>query len=166
MIFERPAGPDVQLVSHCATDGDEVPQLRDKVVRIEKAMLEMPQVEIPPRHFFAKGLYAREITIPKGVLATSAIHLFEHIDIIAKGDISVLTDEGVKRIQAPATFVSQPGLKRIGYAHEDTVWISIIACEERDLEKIEETLVVGSYEEFALAQKRMEGQAWPLLSRQ
>ncbi len=130
-------------------------QLKDKIVRAEKVMLQLPQVAIATTHYFAKGLYARQITIPKGVIATSAIHLFEHLDIIPQGDITVMTDEGMKRIKGPATFVSQPGLKRIGYAHEDTTWISIIACEERDIEKIEEKLVVKSYEEF-LALNRAE----------
>lgn len=142
----------------------DIEHLKAKVVRAEKLMLQLPQVEIPAVHLFAKGLYARQITIPKGVLATSAIHLFEHIDIIPQGDISVLTDEGMKRITGPATFVSQPGLKRVGYAHEDTIWISIIACEERDIAKIEQTLVVESYEEFeALKRLEQENAKWPLL---
>lgn len=146
-------------------NGSAIAELKAKVEHAEKAMLQMPQVEIPTVHYFAKGLYARQITIPKGVLATSAIHLFEHIDIIPQGDISVLTDNGMKRVKGPVTFVSQPGLKRIGYAHEDTIWISIIACEERDLAKIEETLVVKTYEEFTALQLEEE-KKWPSLSGQ
>lgn len=135
--------------------------IEEKVLAVEKLMREQGvPIEIVPRHFFAHGLYAREITIPKDTLATSKIHLFEHIDIISSGEISVLTDEGMKRIKAPATFVSKPGLKRIGYAHEDTVWTSIIACNETDPEKAEKMLVVDTQEEYLTA---IKGDTWPLL---
>lgn len=150
---------EMQLAETNLLDSPEV--LRQKVLAIEALMREQgTPVEIVPKHYFAPGLYAREITIPKGTLATSKIHLFEHIDIISSGEISVLTDEGMKRIKAPATFVSKPGLKRIGYAHEDTVWISIIACSETDPEKAEKLLVVDTQEEFKAA---IEGGTWPLL---
>lgn len=135
--------------------------IEQRVLALEAIMREQgTPIEIVPVHYFAPGLYAREILIPKGTLATSKIHLFEHIDIISKGEISVLTDEGMKRIKAPATFVSKPGLKRIGYAHEDTVWVSIIACNETDPEKAEKLLVVDTQEEFQAA---IEGGTWPLL---
>lgn len=135
--------------------------VEEKVLAVEKLMREQGQpVAIETKHYFAPGLYAREILIPKGTLATSKIHLFEHIDIISKGEISVLTDEGMKRITAPATFVSKPGLKRIGYAHEDTVWVSIIACNETDPEKAEKLLVVDTQEEYLAA---IEGGVWPSL---
>lgn len=124
--------------------------MRDKVLAIEQAMLGMPeqQIVIEPVHYIAHGLYAREITIPKGTCLTGKIHLFEHINIISKGDISVMTDEGIKRIVAPATIISKPGIKRVGYAHEDTVWTTIHACDLKDVEEAEKLLVVDTFEEF------------------
>ena len=58
------------------------------------------QIKIEPVHYFAHGLYAREIFIAKGTCLTGKIHLYGHINIISKGDISVMTDEGIKRITA------------------------------------------------------------------
>ena len=52
----------------------------------------------------------------------------------------------MKRIIAPYTFVSRPGTKRVGLAHADTVWVTIHATEETDLEKIEEEVIAASYE--------------------
>ena len=127
--------------------------LRSKVLALEAAMFEMPQLKIEPVHYFAEGLYAREITIPKGCTLTGKIHLFEHLNIISKGDISVMTEDGIKRIKAPATIISKPGIKRVGYAHEETTWTTIHACTETDVDKIEDVLVVDSYEQFALKQK-------------
>ena len=119
-----------------------------KIVSLENQMRSHEQIVIEPKHYLAHGLYAREILIPKGTLLTGKIHLAEHLNIISKGDISVMTDEGIKRIKAPATIISQPGIKRVGYAHEDTVWTTIHACDETEIDKIEEALVVDSFEEF------------------
>ena len=103
--------------------------IREKIARLETAMMQFEQVDIPPIHYFAKGLYAREIFIPAGTLLTGKIHKREHLNIISQGDISVMTEEGVKRISAPFAMVSKPGIKRVGYAHEDTVWTTIHATE-------------------------------------
>jgi len=122
---------------------------REKVLQLERMMKESPeQIHIEPVHYIANGLYAREITIPKDTLLTGKIHLFEHINIISKGDISVLTEQGIKRIKAPATIISKPGIKRIGYAHEETVWTTIHACNVKDGDEAEELLVVDTFEEF------------------
>ena len=134
---------------------------RSKVLELEDAMRREPdQIHIEPVHYFAKGLYAREITIPKGAVLTGKIHLFEHINIISKGDISVLTEHGVKRIKAPATIISQPGIKRVGYAHEETVWTTIHACDVKDGDEAEKFLVVDTFEEF---EKAIGGKECPLL---
>ena len=125
---------------------------RESILALEDAMRKEPdQLTIEPVHYFAPGLYAREITIPKGAILTGKIHLFGHINIISKGDISVLTEEGIKRIKAPATIISKPGIKRVGYAHEETVWTTVHACEETDADKAEKLLVVDTFEEFEVA---------------
>jgi hypothetical protein len=124
--------------------------MRGQIVALEQRMFEMKerQITIEARHYFAHGLYAREITIPKGCVLTGKIHLFEHINIISKGEISVMTDEGIKRIQAPATIISKPGIKRVGWAHEETVWTTVHACEAKDADEAEKLLVVDTFEEF------------------
>jgi hypothetical protein len=130
----------------------DLPRLRGQILALEQSMRQMPehQIVITPRHFFADGLYAREVLIPKDSVATGKIHLFEHINIVSKGDVSVMTDDGIQRIQAPAILISRPGTKRVAWAHEDTVWTTIHACTERDVEKIEDALVVETYEQYAL----------------
>lgn len=121
---------------------------REKVIEVEALMRERPQVEIKPRHIFSPGIYAREITIPAGVLLTGKIHKYAQLNIVSKGDISVLTEHGVKRIKAPFTIVSPPGTKRIAYAHEETVWTTILATDETDIEKIEAHFIAESEREY------------------
>lgn len=122
--------------------------IREKLARLETALLAETGVDMPVEHHFSRGVYARELSIPKGTVLVGKIHKFSQINIISKGEISVLTDEGVKRIKAPFTLVSLPGVKRAGYAHEDTVWTTIHGTDETDLERLEEQLIAGSFEEY------------------
>lgn len=141
---------ELDIVNLVETVPVENLSLRQKILLLENEMRKQEQVVIEPVHYIAEGLYAREIFIPKDTLLTGKIHKFEHLNIISKGDISVMTEEGMKRIKAPATIISKPGIKRIGYAHEDTVWTTIHACTETDIDKIEALLVVDTFEEFNL----------------
>lgn len=120
--------------------------LRGKIHQLEQAMFQMParQITIEPKHHFAKGMYAREILIPKDTTLTGKTHKTQHINVISQGEISVLTDEGMKRIKAPYTFIAPPGTKRVGYAHEDTVWTTFHATDETDLDKLELELIDNS----------------------
>jgi hypothetical protein len=131
------------------------PVLWNEIMQLEAAMLDMPQLEIPVRHWFAPGMYAREVTIPAGVCLTGKIHKFPHLNIISAGDISVLTEEGVKRIKAPFTLLSPAGVKRVGYAHTETVWTTIHATTETDLAKLEEHFIAPSLEAFLEFQQQL-----------
>lgn len=121
---------------------------RAHVLRLEESISKMPQVECPVWHHFAPGLYARKMLIRKGTVLTGAVHKTEHLCIIS-GDIEVTTDDGVKRItDAHAIINSKPGAKRAGYAHEDTVWTTVHATSETDLDKLVEELTESTKQEL------------------
>lgn len=109
-----------------------------------------PTKEARMRHFFAPGVYGREITLDAGDTLTSLIHLQADLNILSKGRISFTTDEGVRTVEAPYTFVSPPGAKRAGHCHTDVVWTTIHANpdDERDLEKLEARYVAPTYEAY------------------
>ena len=97
---------------------------------------------IEPVHYFADGLYVREITIPAGTILMGKKHKTAHVNIVSKGDISVCSVGGpVRRIQAPCTLISEPGTQKVAYAHTETVWTTVHATEETDLDKLELLLV-------------------------
>ena len=120
--------------------------VRDNILALERMMLADPQVEIEPTHYFADGIYAREIVIPAGTLLTGKIHRTRHLNIVSKGKIAVVTEDGQKIIEAPCTFVAEAGTKRVGLALEDTVWTTIHASQETDLDKLETELIAPSFE--------------------
>lgn len=133
---------------------------RDKVDRLEAEMRNLPAVDIPVKHYFATGLYAREITIPAGVVAVGKIHKTQHINSLSKGEVTMVTANGSLHVQAPYTWVVEPGKKAAAYAHSETVWTSycVNPTDERDLEKLEAALISPDYLD------RLEGApSWPLL---
>lgn len=131
---------------------------RAKVFAMEAAIKsELEPVVITPVHHFSPGVYAREIFIPKGTVCTGEIHKYAQLNIMSKGDLSVLTEDGIVRVQAPFTVVSPPGTKRVAYAHEDTVWTTILHTDETEVLKIEDHFIAKTEDEYiAFEQKLLE----------
>mgnify|MGYP000328966311 CR=1 FL=1 len=126
----------------------EVLTPREKVERLEAELQSMPQVDCPVRHYFVPGMYAREMTIPAGVVLTGAVHKTEHLSTISAGRIWVQTEDGPREICAPYTFVSKPGAKRAGYALETTVWTTYHATNTTDLAALVEELTESTAAEL------------------
>lgn len=100
------------------------PQLAAKheaMFALEREMVKMPTVDLPIGHDFCEGVYARTMTIPAGVILTSAIHSGECFFVIRSGSIMVTTDDGPKLLHAGHMSMTPAGTKRAGYAMTDTV---------------------------------------------
>ena len=121
---------------------------QEKIEKVEEILLKEDQLEIPVQHFFFEGMYIRQIVIPKGTLCTSTYHKRGQFDIMASGEMSVLTEEGIVRIKAPYYAVSNSGLKRLGYAHTDVLWVDIRAMDNIGVEKAEKLLYTTKYKEL------------------
>lgn len=121
---------------------------RDLIMRLQNALLAMPQPEMPTFHHFADGLYGRELHIPKGVCLVGRVHMKAQLNILLKGDMSVFSEDGMKRMKAPCVFVSSKGVKRAGYAHEDSIWVTVLATDKKDEQEIFDTLTALDYDEY------------------
>jgi hypothetical protein len=98
----------------------------EKVCRLEKELLKMPQAEIVTQHKFYPGFYERTIIIPPWTVLTGAPHKTDYSVRLEKGTISVNTDEGIKTLTAPCEFRAPAGVKRVGRVYEDeVVWTDI-----------------------------------------
>lgn len=115
---------------------------RAQIDAFEAHMAQMPQIDIPVQHRFApqQSLYAREIVIPKDTLMTGRVHKHQHVSVMIRGDMTVLTDKGMERISGYHCWVCEPGTKRVGYAHEETVWLTVHHTEHTEPEGIEDVL--------------------------
>ena len=135
---------------------EKVTRFREGVAQLEK---DMAKIEghlgpdpFPLKHSFAPGLYAREIIAPQGMLIVTRIHRTEHFVFILKGEVSVLTESGVERLQAPCMIRSKVGAKRVIYTHEETVWVNVYAngTDTEDKTELEGMIFAKSYDGIEL----------------
>ena len=85
----------MDLIAHDAV------AMQDKVKALEDVLLAVPQIDCPVRHHFAPGMYAREISIPKGTVLTGAVHKTQNLAILSQGKLQLVTDDGTIIITAP-----------------------------------------------------------------
>lgn len=124
-----------------------------QMYQIEDELKKLPQADFSLINRFADGLYARQVTIKKGCLLTSKIHLKEHFAFILTGEIDVWTDQDFQRIKAPCILTTKPGTKRVLYAREETVWITVHATEAKTVEDAEAELVSNDPEMIEQARR-------------
>ena len=106
--------------------------------------------KIPIKHFFMEGVYVREMTMFKGMAVVGAIHKHLHMCFLLSGYLTVANEEGVKDYIAPCYKISTPGIKRVLYAHEDSIWYNTHKnpSNTEDVDKLEKEIVAISYEEY------------------
>ena len=106
--------------------------------------------QIPIEHFFMDGVYIRKMTMFKDTVVIGAIHKTLHMCFLLKGSLTVADENGVKDYIAPCKIIATPGVKRVLYANEDSVWYNTHKnpSNTEDVNKLEEDLVALSYEEY------------------
>jgi hypothetical protein len=112
------------------------------VCDVQQQVSELPQLELPVFHHFAPNVYMRQMDAPAGALVVSKMHRTEHMNILIKGSVTVVTENGIEYLKAPLVLKSAAGTKRIGYFHEDSSWITVHPTESTDLEEIEKQVIV------------------------
>ena len=92
-------------------------------------------------HHFSDGLYAKEMTLPKGYEACTHSHAFSHLSILAKGRVIVETDDKMQEFSAPSCIEIKAHVHHRIEALEDAKWFCIHATDETDIDKIDEVLI-------------------------
>lgn len=116
----------------------------EQIEELEAFMLEHEQTEVPVEHYFSKGTYTRKIKLLKGNFAIGHSHRDNCLNIVLSGSASVLIDGEVRRITAPFVFEGKALERKVGYIHEDCIWMTVHATDETDLAKLEELLLIKS----------------------
>ena len=130
-------------------------QFQEGIMKVEKMMNESGQTlknndlekVNPLKHSFADGCYIREIFNPKNIFLVTKIHKVSHPYFLLKGEMTIMSEDGEKRIKAPHHGVTPAGTKRIIYTHEDCVFVTVHATNETDIEKIEEEVIAKDFRE-------------------
>ena len=122
-----------------------------QVQAVENIIKEYPQVEIETHHYFGGGVYEREILVKPGTIITGKVHLTEHLAKLVKGTMTIYGDHESGTFTGPVTFVSKPGAKRVGYAHDDVVFSTFHSVgDEVSIEALDKMLVVDTVEQYQL----------------
>jgi quercetin dioxygenase-like cupin family protein len=130
----------------------------EQVERIESLMINSGSPDVfvgnsdalPLTHSFSDGIYTREIFIKQGMFVIGKIHKTDHTFFLMKGKLLLCTEEGVKEVEAPYYGTASAGTKRVAIALEDTVFVNVHPNPNniKEIEKLEDTFVVSSYEEY------------------
>ena len=125
-------------VSEVATATLDLPT-REQITRLQSAMIPIQCEQPTPGHHFAPGMYLRELTVPAGMLIVGKIHKHAHFLMVLKGRARVVSEFGDDLLEAGYIGVSQPGVKRVVHAIEDTLFVTVHVNKEdsQDLTVIE-----------------------------
>jgi hypothetical protein len=133
------------------------PVARAKIMAIQRACQAQPDGvrmdESPPlKHWLAPGIYAREIHLPGGTVVVGRVHRHRHFNIISQGSITCYTEFGLEHHTAPASFISEPGTKRVVLTHEDAIWTTIHPnpTDETDISTLEDMFTALEYQELGM----------------
>lgn len=116
---------------------------RDQIEELQGHMSAMPQLDLSEhtKHYFADGMYCRELFRPAGTLIVGKVHKKEHFYMVMSGTIALVGDGSREEITGPRIIVSQPGTKRAVYAVTDATCTTVHRVSSQDLEEIERELI-------------------------
>lgn len=99
---------------------------------VTRKVMALPQADAPVAHYFAPGLYIREVTFPSGIFAIGHKQRFEQFNVFLQGKIAMVGKNGrLKELAAPMVFVGPPGQK-MGYVIETVVWLNVYANPDNE----------------------------------
>lgn len=133
----------------------EIATTRDDIEALEELMAQYPQTDLDVDHYFSDGLYARAMFIPAGVALTGKVHKRDHLNFLMMGEITVMTDDGMQTLHAPKIIPAMKGIKRAGYAHTDSIWVTVHATDATDPEQAEDELTEPGRPEIEAMKKKV-----------
>ena len=138
----------MELVKKTIEYRNAIVELEEQIKNIDGALIgeELDKYN-PLKHTFADGYYVREVNMPAGQIIITKIHKEEHPFFLMKGECSVLTEDGPKKIKAPYYDITKVGTKRIIYIHCDAKWVTVHATDLKDIDKIEEEVIAKDFDD-------------------
>ena len=105
---------------------------------------------IPIYHHFMDGVYVRGMKMSKNQVVVGHIHKHLHMCFLISGEVTVFDEFGDNHYVAPCLIESTPGVKRVLYAHEESIWYNTHKnpTNTKDLDKLERDIVAITYKEY------------------
>lgn len=103
----------------------------------------MTEIDLKIQHYFSGREYAKQMTLPAGHYAETHEHVYDHISILAVGEVLVDIDGAVSKHSGPTAIVIPANRKHRIEALTDSVWFCVHATEEHDPERVDQVLIKG-----------------------
>ena len=129
----------------------EIPSIDDIRASMEAYIEEtgVERINPEPTHYHTDELYGRRIVVPTGTVFVTKVHKSDHFAVCLRGHITIMDEHGVKKdVVAPDVFVTPKGTQRFIYVHDEVEWLTVHACKEQDLDRVENALVCETMEEY------------------
>jgi hypothetical protein len=112
---------------------------REHIVRLQSAMVPIQSEQPEPEHIFHDGWYERRLLVPAGMLIVGKTHRHLHTVGVIRGHAMLISEFGRDEVRGGYLSASQPGVKRIVFAFEDTLFVTVHRnrSNTRDLARIE-----------------------------
>lgn len=121
---------------------------RNKIEELQQSMLglrcDMPEA----KHYFMRKCYAREFTLPAGMLVVGKEHKHEHLLIVTEGHAEIVSEFGRDQVRGGEHFISPAGVKRVVLAFEDTTFITFHHNPEQIEDPVEIENVIACSDGF------------------
>ena len=95
-------------------------------------------------HYFAPGIYVRELHMAKGMILVGHRHSTETVNTLLKGKVALIEDGKLIYREAPFTYVSPAKHRKALYVIEDVIWQNVHPSDEIDLQKLEDIFIEKS----------------------
>jgi quercetin dioxygenase-like cupin family protein len=92
-------------------------------------------------HHFSDGVYAKQMYLEKGHIAITHSHNYDHLSILAQGEVDIALNGIKTRFTAPCCIDIKAGIEHSIEALADSVFFCIHATSETDINKVDETLI-------------------------
>ncbi len=113
-----------------------------------KSIVETPHALLT--HDFADQLYIRRMDMVAGSIIAGAIHNHKHVWFLLTGKLTIYSNDKLEDYLAPCYVVSDPGTKRLIYAHEKSIFINVHKnpTNTKDIKELEKYIVSFTDEDF------------------
>ena len=137
-------------VAHLQMQMQEKANGIDIIVGTEEEPIVTDSDLIPIKQYFMDCVYVREMTMKKGIAVIGAIHKHLHMCFLLTGRITVINEKETIDHIAPCFIISTPGIKRVLYAHEDSIWFNTHKnpSNTEDIKQLEKEIFAITYEEY------------------
>ncbi len=104
----------------------------------------VPALEL--KHLFIPGAYARSVWRPAGTLIVGKTHRFACFTFLMTGRMRIWTEDGVQDRIAGEFWTSPAGAKRVTFAYEDSLLVTVHPTNETDPDLLEIELTIPEIE--------------------